>query len=179
MGNIKLPFGCEVTACTGRVVREEDTGKLGAATSSRGNPQTSRHRLRHEDGDSAEPQRERASLAGTPRKPKEPARGRVRIPRQTRGNISHISHLGEYRTAHRQWVSEASKGLQLTLQSSELVAIEKRKDKLSEKCGEIMAGGHPAGSQVACRSLQLQAAFQDKGPAGGVPVAPVLSPQGK
>ena len=149
MGNIKLPFGCEVTACTGRVVREEDTGKLGAATSSRRNPQTSRHR-RHEDEDSAEPQRECASLAGTPRKPKEPARGRVRIPRQTRGNISHMSHLGEYRTAHRQWVSEASKGLQLTLQSSELVAIEQCKDKLSEKCGKIIMS-LTAGRRASCR----------------------------
>ena len=35
-------------------------------------------------------------------KPKEPPRGRVRITRQTRGNISHVSHLGEYRTAYRQ-----------------------------------------------------------------------------
>ena len=130
MGNIKLPFGREVTACTGRVVREENTGKLGAATSSRGNPQASRHRLRQEDEDSAEPQRECASLAGTPRKPKEPPRGRVRITRQTRGNISHVSHLGEYRTAYRQWVSEALKGLQLTLQPSELVAIEQCKDRL-------------------------------------------------
>ena len=48
MGDIKLPFGCEVTACTGRVVREEDTDKLGAATSSMGNPQAGRNRLRQE-----------------------------------------------------------------------------------------------------------------------------------
>ena len=64
-------FGCKVTACTGRVVRKEDT-ELEAATSSRRNLQTSRHRLRHQDEDSAEPQRECACLAGAPRKPKEP-----------------------------------------------------------------------------------------------------------
>ena len=158
MGHIKLPFGCEVTACTGRVVREEDTGKLGAATSSRRNPQTSRHRLRHEDEDSAEPQCECASLAGTPRKPKEPARGRVRIPRQSRGNISHISHLGEYRPAHSQWVSEASKGLQLTLQSSELVTIEqRRKDKLSEKCGKIIMSLYNRGPEGILQAVKWRA----------------------
>ena len=75
----------------------------------------------------------------------------VRIPRQIRGNISHISHLGEYRTAHRQWVSEASKGLQLTLESSELVAIEQRKDKLSEKCGKITRICTTAGRRASCR----------------------------
>ena len=83
------------------------------ATSSRRNPQTSCHRLRHKD--EVEPQCECASLAGTPRKLKESARGGVCITRQAGGNISHISHLGEDRPAHSQWVSEASKGLQLTL----------------------------------------------------------------
>ena len=103
------------------------------------------------------PQRDCASLAGTPRKPKEPARGRVRIPRQTRGNISHISHLGEYRTAHRQWVSEASKGLQLTLQSSELVAIEQRKDKLSEKCGKIIMSLYNRGPEGILQAVKRRA----------------------
>ena len=32
VGHIKLPFGCKVTACAGRLLREEDTGKLEAAT---------------------------------------------------------------------------------------------------------------------------------------------------
>ena len=113
-------------------------GKLGAATRCRRNPQTSRYRLRHKDEDSAEPQCECASLAGTPRKPKEPVRGRVCITRQAGCNISHTSHFGEDRPAHSQWVSEASKGLQLTLQSSELVSVKQRKDQLGDKCGKII-----------------------------------------
>ena len=138
VGQIELPFGCEVTACAGRLLREEDTGKLGAATRCNRNPQTSRHRLRYKDEDSAEPQRECAPLAGTPREPKEPARGRVCITRQAGCNISHESHLGEDSPAHSQWVSEASKGLQLTLQSSELVSVKQRKDQLRDKGGKII-----------------------------------------
>ena len=57
---------------------------------------------------------------------KEPARGRVCITRQAGCNISHVSHLGEDCPAHSQWVSEASKGLQLTLQSSEVVSVKQR-----------------------------------------------------
>ena len=41
------------------------------------------------------------------------------------------------RVPHGVLVSKVSKGLQLTLQLSELVAIEQCKDKLSQKCGEI------------------------------------------
>ena len=93
----------------------------------------------------------------TPRKPKEPARGRVCITRQTRGNISHISHLGEDRPAHSQWVSEASKGLQLTLQSSELVAIEQRKDKLSENCGKIIMSLYNRGPQGILQAVKWRA----------------------
>ena len=44
-----------VTTCTGRMVRKEDTGKLEVTTSSRRNLQTSCHRLRHEDENSALP----------------------------------------------------------------------------------------------------------------------------
>ena len=67
VGHIKLPFGCEVTACAGRLLREEDTGKLGAATRCNRNPQASRYRLRDKDEDSAEPQRECAPLANATR----------------------------------------------------------------------------------------------------------------
>ena len=40
----------------------------------------------------------------------------------------------------RQWVSEASKGLQLTLQSSELVSVKQRKDQLRDKGSKIIMG---------------------------------------
>ena len=74
----------------------------------------------------------------TPREPKEFVRGRVCITRQAGCNISHVSHLGEDSPAHRQWVSEASKGLQLTLQSSELVSVKQRKDQLRDVGGKII-----------------------------------------
>ena len=121
------------------MIRKKDAGKLGAATSSRRNLQTSRHRL-HKDEDSAEPQCECASLAGTQRKPKEPARGRVCITRQTRGNISHISHLGEDR--HSQCVSEASKGRS----PGSWLPSNKRKDQLGDNAWELWPpGDQPCG----------------------------------
>ena len=138
VGHIKLPFGCKVAACAGRLLREEDTGKLGAATRCNRDPQTSRYRLRNKDEDSAEPQCERAPLASTPREPKEPARGRICITRQAGCNISHVSHLREDSPAHRQRVSEASKGLQLTLQTSELVSVKQRKDQLRDVGGKVI-----------------------------------------
>ena len=100
MGHINLPFGCEVTACAGRLLREEDTGKLGAATRCNRDPQTSRYR-RDKDENSAEPQRERAPLASTPREPKEPARAGICFTRQAGCNISHVSHLGENSPTYR------------------------------------------------------------------------------
>ena len=60
-------------------------------------------------------------------------------------------------TAHRQWVSEASKGLQLTLQSSELVAIEQRKDKLSEKCGKIIMSLYKRGPEGILQAVKRRA----------------------
>ena len=98
----------------------------------------SRYRLRNKDEDGAEPQCERAPPASTPREPKEPARGRICITRQTGCNISHASHLREDGPAHRQWVSKASKGLQLTLQTSELVSVKQRKDQLRDVGGKVI-----------------------------------------
>ena len=115
VGHIKLPFGCKATACAGRLLREEDTGKFGAATRCNRDSQTGRYRLRNKDEDGAEPQCECTPPASTPREPKEPARGRICITRQTGCNISQVPHLREDSPAHRQRVSKASKGLQLTL----------------------------------------------------------------
>ena len=69
--------GCKITACAGRLLREEDTGKLGAATRCNRDSQTGRYRLRNKDEDGAEPQCECAPPASTPREPKEPARSRI------------------------------------------------------------------------------------------------------
>ena len=87
VGHIKLPSGCKVTARAGRLLREEDTGKLGAATRCNRDSQAGRYRLRGKNEDSAEPQCECAPPASTPRKPKKPARSRVCIARQTGCNI--------------------------------------------------------------------------------------------
>ena len=53
MGHIKLPSGCKVTARAGRLLREEDTGKLGAATRCNRDSQAGRYRLRNKDEDGA------------------------------------------------------------------------------------------------------------------------------
>ena len=60
-------------------------------------------------------------LASTPREPKKSARGRICITRQTGCNI-------RGQPGARQRVSEASKGPQLTLQTSELVSVKQRRD---------------------------------------------------
>ena len=81
---------CEVTACTGRMVPNENTGKLEAATSSRRDLQASRHRLRQED-------ERQCGAAASVRVPcryatqaKRVPQSRVRITRQTGGNVSHV-----------------------------------------------------------------------------------------
>ena len=131
MGHIKLPSGRKVTA---RLLREEDTGKLRAAMRCNRDSKAGRYRLRDKKEDSAEPQCECAPPASTPRKPKKPARSRICITRQTGCNIRHVSHLGEDSPAHRQRVRKP-KGLQLTLQTSELVSVKHRKDQLRDVGG--------------------------------------------
>ena len=58
---------------------------------------------------------------------------------------------------HRQWVSEASKGLQVTLQSSELVSVKQRKNQLGDKCGKIIMGLYDRRPQGILQAVEWRA----------------------
>ena len=77
VGHIKLPSGRKVTARAGQLLREEDTGKLRAATRCNRDSQAGRYRLRDKNEDSAEPQQVRHASRKSPPQVEYPLLGRL------------------------------------------------------------------------------------------------------